>query len=145
MITRVSSIDFVAQNNISRFNKKSDNKILNYKSFDNISFGSAKTQEPIEEIISLAFKKLQEKSPIGFFRKYEGKSKDNTNVQIRETSMDCDAILTLSNLKSKTKYALYELRKTSEEGAKIISLETHKVQTDLKILNGIKRILQDLI
>ncbi len=148
MITGITSARFWVQSknnfqsNISRpvyytnFNLKADSVCFS---------GKTPAVNIIEHTINLAFKKVQDAPANPVLRKYLGVTKDNINVCIQETDLGKNAILTLTNLQNSDKnYALYELRRVSGSIPKIISLEDLTVEKDLKTIENIKNILEDL-
>lgn len=149
MITGIKSVYFSMQNyNNYKFATKKQFANRNYNlNVDTVSFSGNKPLEKlVEDTVNLALKKVQETSGNPILREYLGVTKDNINVRIQETALGENAILTIINgdLSKKHNNALYEVKKIANEPAQIISLYDLKPNKDIKSIEKIKHILENL-
>lgn len=100
---------------------------------DTVSFTSSSKQ--VEDVIKLAFDKLNKVRKNGQLATYFGTTQNNVNVTLRETDYGKAAVLTLTNGKFGNKtFANFELKRSSIESSKILSdnKNTPKAATMIK-------------
>lgn len=106
---------------------------------DTVSFTSSHKQ--VEDIMALAFDKLNKVRKNGQLATYFGTTKNNVNIAIRETVYGKEAELTLSDGKfGGNSFANFELKRNSQKPAQILS-ENQDAKLAAKI---IKTHLEDL-
>lgn len=146
MLTKISGALFRPFDVNNSYRQSSNNKNIHYATSgtDSVTFGSSISKN-VEDILTLAFKKLEETPHKHIIHQFQGKSKDNIKVKILEMFPASEVVLIISNLsKNHNMHELYSLRKGYERPSKIISLYDHRVQTDYKVINHIKNVLNNL-
>ena len=143
MITKITSTLFFAAGNIYK-NNSNTNKQNFYAQkglkTDTVTFTGKNKQ--VENVINLAFEKLNQSRKNGKLSEFIGTTKNNINVYLRETSFGKTAELSLSNGKfGKKSFANYEIKRSISDKPEIIN--EHR-QSAKKAAPIIEKCLKDL-